>query len=73
MVPVCHLEDLLFMVDSCAVQKDAMASPDHIAKRRRLNSPPSEQGEPDDEYVCYGMVRSTLLLVSIPYFVNHTF
>lgn len=33
-----------------------MASFDHIAKRRRLNSPPSDQGEHDDDYVCYGMV-----------------
>lgn len=50
-----------------------MAGPDHVAKRRRLNSPPSEQGEPDDEYVCYGMVRPTVLLMSIPFLAHHSF
>jgi hypothetical protein len=47
-----------------------MASPDHIAKRRRLNFPPSEQGEPDDDYVCYGMVSPTALLHQNTFVLN---
>jgi hypothetical protein len=39
-----------------------MASP-HLAKRRRLNfSPSDEGGEFDDDFVCYGMVSPTVLL-----------
>lgn len=34
-----------------------MASPNHLAKRRRLNFSPS-----DDDYVCYGTVSPTVLL-----------
>ena len=37
-----------------------MASPDHLAKRRRLNPAPHESPDndslDDDDYVCYGMV-----------------
>ena len=57
---VCCLEVLV--LSFCAAQGKEMASPDHIAKRRRLNSPPSDQGEPDDDYVCYGMVSPAVLL-----------
>jgi hypothetical protein len=50
-----------------------MASPDHLAKRRRLNSPPSDRGEPDNDYVCYGMVSPTkesALLQSVQLLLN---
>jgi hypothetical protein len=40
-----------------------MASPNHFAKRRRLNfSPSDEGGKFDDDYVCYGTVSPTVLL-----------
>ena len=45
------------------LSSNAMASPDHVAKRRRLDPPPSDEGgEFDDNYVCYGMVSLTVLL-----------
>jgi hypothetical protein len=47
------------MLSFGAAHGKEMASPDHVAKRRRLNSPPPDQGEPDDDYVCYGTVSPT--------------
>jgi len=59
---VCHFEVSMLNFGAAQLQGDAMANPDHIAKRRRLNSPPPDQGELDDDYVCYGTVGPTAFL-----------
>ena len=66
----CHLEDLV--LNFCSFHGKAMASPDHLAKRRRLNSPLSGQEESPNDYVCYGMVSLMVLFTSAHTLAKHS-